>query len=224
MKAQADEVAEYKRIQADKRRNPDKYLKADYGDDYYDKLTRLKTDGVVPADLIASEMDERVASLQKKHEELAQSLEKKLADAQTQENERAKAQYLNQATEYAKANAEKYKAIAHFKEFGSVAAEIQNHFRATCKQDDEGNWLPGETLTPEKAADTVEKRIAGLAEQFRSYFAAETPKATTTPEAPKRQEPTRRREEEVPDRPLTDRERLLRAYAVGDREMASRQH
>lgn len=216
------EFEDWKKLREDRRRNPDKYLKADFGEDYYDKLTKLKVDGAPPADLIASEMDERMAKLQAQLDEKSKALDERLNQAQAQEARRAKEQYLASAKEHVKSNADKYKLIHRFEEFDSVAGEIERHFRATCKKDMDGNWLPGETLTAEQAADAIEKRIKDIAEKFRGYFEEEQKTKAPQPVATKRPEPTQRREQE--DAPITDADRWRRAMAVGEREMASRQH
>lgn len=239
-KSEAAEFEQWKQVQADKRRNPDKYLRADYGENYYDLITKLKVEGAVPADLIASEMDERFKSVEQKLAEKQAELDKKLSDYQAQELRAESQKYLDSAVAHAKANADKYKLLNHFGEADSVAREIQQHFAKTTKQLPDGSVEPGELLSPEAAAEAIEKRIADIAGKFKAYFEAEAAKTAPAPQkgksvsteftqfAPKRTEPTQRRESSTPTDgewtpPKNDRERLQRAYAAGEQHLASRQ-
>jgi len=222
-KAAEEKVAAYEKLHAERLRNPDKYLKAEYGEDYYDKVTRLRVDGIPPADLVASEVDDQVARIHKKLEETTSSFEKRLAERDAAEAQREKMNYLNGAIEYSKANPEKFKRINHFNEFNSIPQEIERHFQATSKQDADGTWQPGEILSHEKAAEVIEGRIKELGEQFRKYFALETPAAAPTARTdptPRRYDPSQSKDW-VP--PKNDAERWRRAMEAGERHLSSRQ-
>jgi hypothetical protein len=176
----AKEQAEYeqwKKAREDRRRNPSKYLTQDFGDDWYEKLTKYKLEGAPTGDLIASELDDREEKLRKLVEEKTAEPRKELEQLRAQLAQRQQQEFEASVVAKVKAQADKFPLVDAFAEHGSVLQEIRNHFKATTKQGPDGNWLPGEVLTPEDAAAKVEARIADIASKFEKYFEAKKAKA-----------------------------------------------
>ncbi len=227
------EFEEWKAMRADRKRNPAKYLQSDFGENWYDTLTKYKLEGAPTPDLIASEMDERFSGLRKELDERETKLLKRQDDMRAEELARSKAEYEASAVEHVKQNADKFPLIGLFGEYGSVPNEIEAHFRRTTKQNADGSWEPGEVLTAQQAAEVVEKRIEEIGKKFEEAKAKkQAAKPDGTPAAPtKRNEPPQRRTlstevtastggEWTP--PRDDNERMRRSFAAIDRVMADR--
>lgn len=234
-KAEQAEYEEWKKLKADKLRNPDKYLKADYGENYYDLITKLKVEGAPPADLIASEMDERFKSVEQRLAEKEAALEKRLQDIQAQEARKESDAYLSKAVDYVKSNAEKYEWLNFFGEQARVTEAIRAHYTKTAKRNADGSIEPGEVLSYEKAAEMLEKEISEIGEKFKKRFEERAAKAASDGKEKakpsiveaasftKRTEPTPRRESTNGEqRTRTERERWLASMKVGDDALASR--
>lgn len=176
-----EEYEQWKKLRDDRRRNPAKYLTQDFGDDWYDKLTKYRLEGAPTGDLIASELDEREAKLTKQLAEQKADFEKRLADLQATDAKRQQQEFESNLVAKVKAS-DKFPLIAHFSEHNAVLHEVREHFKATAKQGADGKWLPGEVLTPEDAAAKVEARLAEIASKFEKYFEAK--KANQQPAAP----------------------------------------
>lgn len=174
------EIAAKEALWAERNRNPVKFLQGVYGDDWYDKTTRFKVDGVPTGDLIASEMDARLSEIDKRLKERDEYWEGKLSERDSQADAQEKQAYEAHALEYVKGSADKYPLIHAFGVTENITNFIESHFGSTAKRDESGRIVePGELLTPEKAADMMEKLLADRVE------AAQKAKAPQTPAAPK---------------------------------------
>lgn len=222
---------EWERVQADRRRNPLKYLSREFGDDWYDKLTQIKLSGSPTADLVLSEVEENTSKLRDEFKSEAQKLREELAARDAAEAARAKAEYEAQAVAHVKQSADKYPLLNLFEQWDAVPAAIERHFIDTCKQDAEGNLLPGEMWTPEQAALALEKQMADVERKLLER------QKKTQPAAPQAQ-PADRLTSAPPRRTLStemtastggewtppkdDRERYARAMAAMDNALANR--
>jgi hypothetical protein len=220
--AQAQKFADWEKLEADRKRNPIKYFEKEYGENWRDVLARIQLDGTPPADLVASAMDERTAQLEKQLAEKNAALEKRIADFEVSEANRSKEAYLASCATHAKDNADKYPLLNHFGEFNSIRAEVERHFRATARQDFDGNWLPGETLSPEQASARVEEGIGKLRKAFQEFEAKQKPAAPkgTTPETRRSKPEPASSNDWTP--PKSEAERKARAFAAADQSLRER--
>lgn len=218
------ELDEWKKQREDRRRNPAKYLTAEYGPDWYDKLSKVQLSGGATPDLIASEVDDRVSASEKRAMERIAALEKQLADRDQQSVVQQRDAYLQDAISYVKSNAEKYPLIHDFEAQGNIAAFIQSHFEATKSVDERGEPVPGEVLTAEQAAEMMEKllaaRVAAVDKRRQLKQAAEKPNGAapqrTEVSAPRRNLSTDLTGTTSPDRPpaISEAERIRRAIGA----------
>lgn len=220
-----EEIAAYKREREDRRRNPAKYLAAEYGADWYDKLSKVRLDGAPTPDLIASEVDDKFAAAEKGWEEKFKALEKRYEERETQSAAREKQAYEARAVDYVKANAEKFPLIHAFEVADNITGVIEYHFHETAKQDEDGNWTPGEVWTPEQAAAEMEKALTAKVEAADKARAAVKAKTQAqNPTTHRSETPQRRslstdlggtsRQDRPP--PMTEADRMKRAMAAID--------
>lgn len=225
--AAAKEKAEYeawKREREDRRLNPAKYMTAEYGENWYDKLTEVKLNGTPTPDLIASELEAKVSAVRQEMEER----EKKLRAEQDEwrqglteaEATRAKQEYEAGVLAHIKANEVKYPLVTAFGEHQSVLRAIEEHWNATAKQGADGQWQ-GELLTAEQASDLIEKRIDQIAEKLVALKSGAQPSSTPAPKPPATPAAKRNDTPQRPAQPTSpvapakdDRERLARAKAA----------
>lgn len=228
---QSQEFNAWKATQADKLRNPLKYVEADYGPEWYDKLTQVKLTGVSTPDLLASELEEREKRLNSTFDEREAKLRKELDDFKASQDNAAREEYVQAAVAHVKADKDKYFWLNEFAEYGQVPAEIERHFIATAIQNPDGSIEPGEILSAEEAGGVIEKRITELVERAKAAEArreaAKAPKpAPTSREAPHRRTLTNDlTATSAPASPaMNDAERKKRAFAAWDAVQANRQH
>lgn len=219
VKTQAQEFEAWKKLQTDKRRNPAKYLEADYGPQWFETVNRAKLEGgTATPELLASELDFRESRIQEQLKKQAEDFTKQLDARDAKEAQAAKAAYDAEAEGYLTSNLDKYPGIKAAGWKTHIAAYIQNHYEETCRKDESGQWVSGELLSPEAAAQGMEKYLRQIHESFK---AAEAPQAATKPAVPARrtEAPTQRRtlsndmaqDTGVPTPPRDDRERMKRA-------------
>lgn len=184
-----EEFAAWRKSRDDVRLNPAKYLESEFGPAWYDKLTEVKINGTPPTDIIASELETRMSAMRKEMEEREAKWRKDLEERDVKlteaEAKRAQDAHASSVLDYVRTNAEKYPLIAEFKEEGTVLRAIKEHWEATAKQDEEGNW-EGEVLTAEQACVLIEKRIDEIAERavkLKTASASKTVPAPTKPPA-----------------------------------------
>lgn len=179
--------AELSSIEDMKRRNPLSYLEKIYGPEWYDLISKAKLDGVPPPQLIAAEVQEQVSAVRK---ETAAELEKLRKESAEQlrtisdaEAKREEARVYSDADSYLLANDSKYPHIFAEADAQGVKATlryfIRAHFDSTTRQDEiTGEYLPGELLSPQQAADSLEKLFAGSHEKRLKRL---QPQKATTP-------------------------------------------
>lgn len=215
---------------ADRKRNPAKYLQADYGENWYDKLSQVKLSGSPPAELIASELDDRSKSWEAKLSELDAKWAKKWEERDQVDAQRSKEAEEHAALSYVTSNAEKYPLVHAFEVQGNINAVIEAHFNATCTRDEvTGEVVPGEMWTAEQAATEMEKH---LSEKYQKVALAKQPKASPPPVAsvaPRVSTPQRRTlstdmsaASPTWTPPKDDRERAQRAEAAWNAQKAAR--
>lgn len=227
-KAKAEAEA-YRKEREDRFRNPAKYLKADYGEDWYDKLSKVQLDGVPPAGLIASEVDEKFGALKKELEDYKAQVAKERETERAQTAQREKEAYEAQAISYIRGAAEKFPLVHAFGLTDNITAVIQAHFDSTTRENEAGELVPGEVLTFEEAAKRME---AHLTEKLAAAEKLRAPKAPPPqsagngkpPEAPRRTLSTQLTGSSPPTPPVrveTEAERRRRALAAGEAAAAA---
>lgn len=218
------ELEEYRQLRADRLRNPGKYLTKDYGDDWYNKLTKYQLEGAPPADLIASELDERTSQIRKETTTEVDKLRNELKQRDADEAVRAKREYEQGAIQFAKSSPDKFPLINEFKEYGTIPGVIAQHYQESAAKGKPELW------SHEEACAEVEKRLATVESLFEARFKKKHG-IKDAPAAPaKRNEPPQRRtlsndmtapsEDWTP--PKDDRERMARVNARLDAMAAAR--
>jgi hypothetical protein len=223
------EYEDWQAYQADKKRNPGKYLEREYGENWYDTLTKVKVEGSPTGDLIASEMDERLSAFDKKLKERELAVEKRFEELQTKEQERERQAFHSEVLSHVEKSFEKFPSVEAFWDDPSVRKsitfEIDKHFHENQRAILDGEM---QLLTAEEAASIVDKRLDAIGEKFVAARSKKQPPATQAQaeQQPKRSEPPQRRSlstdmtatsgtEWVP--PKDDKERLERARAAWER-------
>jgi|SRR6185295_15067122 len=164
-KVQAAERERLDRLNADKKREKDeearkrdplKRLQADFGDDWYDTVTKLKAGAVTPG-AVSSSIADVEQRLEAKFADREKALRAELAEVKARDFDRQRQDYLRGATEHAKANPDKYKLLHKYKQLDDLPGFIDGHFQQTSKRDADGNFVPGELWSPEQAAAKLEE-------------------------------------------------------------------
>lgn len=226
--AREAKLKDWEAQQADQKRNPAKYLQAAYGENWYDKLSQVKLSGSPPAELIASELDDRSKSWESKLSELDAKWAKKWEERDAQDAQRSREAEAHAALSYITSNAEKYPLVHAFEVAGNINGVIEAHFNATCSRDEvTGETVPGEMWTPEQAADQMEKH---LSERYQKVALAKKPTAPTAAVVPPRVSTPQRRTLSTDmsaaspswTPPKDDRERQQRAEAAWKAVQAAR--
>lgn len=229
--AREAKLKDWEAREADKKRNPAKYLAQDYGADWYDKLSQVKLSGGSTPDLIASEVDDRVASLEKKLAAQAEDFERKLTDRDSRAAEQTRADYEAGAIHHVKSNPDKYPLVHAFEVVGNIPAVIRSHFDATCSMDEKGRPVAGEVWTAEQAALEMEKALSLRVAAATKANAPPAAKPNIAVDA-QRTSPTQRRTLSTEltgsstgkaDAAQNEAERKARATAAWDRVVAARQ-
>jgi len=225
------ELETWKKEQADRKRNPAKYLERDFGKEWFDTINRIRLEGgKATPDLVASELDERVGSVEAKMqkeidalkaERIAEKAEAKQKEAQTW-RQNWEAETLGQIE---KAQ-DKYKLLTTFmkdKDFGDgikrdLMSVFEAHFNETQKTDEEtGEPLPGQLLTADEGADRMEKKLKAIYGLMQKTLSP-TPPTASSDTKPRRSLTTDLSATQTSNRPppTTDAERMKRALAKFD--------
>jgi hypothetical protein len=127
-------------------------LQAEYGDDWYDVVTKAKTGTVAPAHVSAA-LSEHEQGLKSYIDEQLKPLREENAQLKRESAERTRQEYAAKAAAYAKENAAKYELVNRYKQADNLGPFIESHYGAT-----------GEVWTHEQAAAELEKYWAGVRE------------------------------------------------------------
>lgn len=204
--------------------NPGRVLQEQFGEDWYEKLSRVKLGGgQVTPELVAQSMDEKLESFRR---------EQAAKDAKAAEaaHQRELQRFRAEAEGFAKSKSDDYELINLHGSHAEVHKLIEQHYRETTKFDDEGRVLQeGELLSLKQAADKVEARLEEMVKKSQSAkkFQAKT---SQPPAVPERKDTQHRRATlsndmtattpSAPPPAKTDEERRERAFAAWDRERA----
>ncbi len=215
-KAEKAEFEEWKSARARSKTHPGDFLKKEYGDDWYDKLTEFKlSGGKVTPELLAEEVNAKFADLEKRQEEKSRKqLEEQKANA-LKEEERLLANFQNEVSEFVKA-APEYELINGLDAQHLVAARIKTEHDKT-----------GKLLSYKEAADLVEQDLENRTAKTKKFQRPQVENQSTA----KRNDPTQRRtlsndmsgtSASASPPPMNDAERKKRALAAMDAVLARR--
>lgn len=202
---------------ADRRRNPEKYLSQDYGENWYEELSKYKLNGVPTAGLIQSEVDDRVGALQKQLDEQKAAFENRFKEEKQAENLRKEQEYLDSATAHVEGNAEKYPLIHSYGVTKNVAKMIADAWYRPAEGQE------SKVLTAEQAAMALEEQLTASHERATKAKQAKEEAAKPPPVAPGKPNAFPRRtlsndmtaSSAAPSTPpLNDAERMKRAIAA----------
>lgn len=188
-------LAELEKLDAQAKMNPEAFLKAKFGDDWYDHVVKTKLNGGVPtADVLASEIakvEERVEAKWKAREE---ELAKTQAAARDQSIAAARRGLQSEAATFWKTAATEFPVLEGLGDAARVASllaeRIEVNYNSTIERDEEGQIVrDGQILTLKQAAEALENQILALSERAVAapkYAERFKPKVTPNVEQPSR--------------------------------------
>lgn len=213
-----DEHSAWKTAHESRLRDPEAFLKQDFGEGWYDKLTEYKLNGgKVTPELVSAQVDERFAALTKQQEdERAKVVEDEKTRAAT-EHQQAWQKFQDDTKTFVDSKPDEYELINLHGAHASVVAVIEKTYADT-----------GRVLEAKEAADQVEKyleeQIQKSLETKKWKSKAKLPPAV--PGAEKRPESAQPRTltnahgavstPPPPSGPSTEAERMARAIAAGE--------
>lgn len=223
--AQQAEYTSWKAARESRLRDPDAFLRQDFGEGWYDKLTEYKLNGgKVTPELVSAQVDERFAALTKQQDdERAKALDAEKARTAA-EQQQAWQKFQEDTKGFVESKPDDYELINLHGAHASVVAVIEKTYADT-----------GRVLDAKEAADQVEKY---LEEQIQKSLETKKwkSKAQLPPAAPgaeKRPESAQPRTltnahaaittPPPPSGPLTEAERMARAIAAGEAVRKARQ-
>lgn len=192
--AKLSEYEQLKKLQSQAKMNKAAFLKATFGDDWYDQIVAERVSGGAPtADTVALEVE-------KVREEFAKKLEEQRADYEKQQRETQRRQietelrtFNLQAVEFAKASAKDYPIFETLGNDEQVASAIVQRIRAehdkTIKRDEETGavLVAGKVLSMKEAAELIESDLIAIAEKaagaekYRARLTEKFKPATVSP-------------------------------------------
>lgn len=235
--ADLKEVAEYKRLREDRKRNPTKYLQQDWGEDWHETINRIRLEGgKATPELVASEVEDKVGGVKSEMEKKLAALEAKLAEKDKEAQAKEAQAWRNnwEASLFGDIEklSDKHKAVnallkdpkigQGFK--ADILSTIEGHFQETSKTDEEtGEQIPGELLTADAAAERMETRLKDLYAVLHKALSP-TPQQAAPDARPRRSLTTDLTATQTSIRPsaTTDAERMQRALAKLDEIEAQR--
>lgn len=163
------------KAQREAKLNPIDFMKATYGDGWYDVIVEAKMSGVPPANVIASEIAKVREEVTKQFtdRDAANAEANKAAAVKREQTARRELAY--EAQEFWKANEKEYPI---FRRLGDAAAiantlaqRIETEYHRTSRRDATTGELlaQGRVITHKEAADLVESEILGLAEEAAAH-------------------------------------------------------
>jgi hypothetical protein len=145
----ADKARE--REQEEQRKKPlHQRLQAEYGDEWYDVVTKAKAGTVAPA-AVSAALDEREQGIKAYVEEQLKPLKEDNERLRRESAERTKQDFAAKAESFVKENAAKFDLVNRYKQAGNLGGFIEGHYNLT-----------GELWTPEQGAAELEKYWAGV--------------------------------------------------------------
>lgn len=210
-----EKAAALEKLQQERIRNPLRVVETLFGKNWHDDLGKLKTGGVTP-ELVGTQISEAQTATETRLKSLEASLTKQIEELRLAQVEREREDAHRQARGYAESNKDKFPLIHHFGVLDTLGPMIEQHAELTRRAGKPELW------TPEQAAIEVEKYYATMLEKAKEYLGRSNPSAPPGPG----QQP---RLSVIPDpkeaqkEPLTDDERMQRAFAAWNAVKAAQQ-
>lgn len=166
--------AEQKKLDAQAKLNKSAFLKAKFGDDWYDQVTQERISGGAPtADTVGLEVERAKEELRKEFEEREQKrleTERQTQQAQAQAELR---DFHRSAADFAKANLKDFPVLEGLGDEQAIGATLVQRIRAehdrTTVRDESGAITQrGRVLTMKEAAEAVENDLVAIAERAAS--------------------------------------------------------
>lgn len=168
--------AEQERLDSQAKLNKAAFLRAKFGDDWYDQIVQEKLNGGAPtADTVALEVARVEEKLEKKFQEREEERIKAQQEAQNREIQAELRAFAGRAVDFVKTNLKDYPI---FKKLGSEEAIgnqlvqiIRNEHDRTIQRDQETGAVlsPGHVLSLKEAADALEAYHVGVAEEAAAH-------------------------------------------------------
>lgn len=173
-------LAERDRLDAQAKLNKSAFLKAKFGDDWYEQVTQERLNGGAPtAETVALAIEQAQEKLRKELADQAEGARKASEQAATKQLDDARASLQQEATTFLETSAKEYPifdGIAPTAVAQAIAQHIEGEFNRT-----------GKVLTTKEAADALEahevsraERLAGL-DKYRERLTAKLKPALTVP-------------------------------------------
>ncbi len=161
---------EQERLESQAKLNKSAYLRAKFGDDWYEQILQEKANGGAPtADTVAYEVERVREEFSKKFEEHTKSQQEAQQRAQEEQVQASLRAFGDEAVSFAKANLKDYPIFERLGGEEQVGAAIVARIRAehdrSLKRDEEGRVISkGKVLTMKEAADAIEADLIAIAE------------------------------------------------------------
>lgn len=224
----AIETADYQRwklAKAQRLVNPEAYLKEDFGEGWYDKLTEYRLNGgKTTPEFVAASVDERLAAFEKKQADERAATEKAATEAAQKAHQEAWQKFQDDTAAFVKGQPDAYELINAYGLQGRVVAVIQETYEKTLAETGTGR-----ILNAKEAADLVEADLLDRSTKAKKLTKAPPP-PNGEPKPPTSAQPrtltsalTAITTPPAPEGPLTEDERMQRAIAKGEAVRKARQ-
>lgn len=167
--------ADQERVEQQAKLNKSAFLKAKFGEDWYEQIMAEKTNGGAPtADTVALEVARVREEMEQRFEAYKAEQEKASKEAQTRHVQAELKAFTDSARDFAKANVKDYPIFERLGGEQQVAQAIVSRIRAehdrTSGRDEDGNHVPGKVLTFKEAADALESDMIAIAESAHDKY------------------------------------------------------
>lgn len=155
--------------------NPLAALEKRLGPNAFERLSEMKANGTMPADMIAEQIERMRGEVEAKFTAQEQARKDAAVNEAKANSERARRQLTSEAREFYKGALKDYPIFAKFGDEATVAAtlaqRIEAEFHRTTQRDPEtGETLRlGKVMTVREAADLIEGELLGIAEEAAAH-------------------------------------------------------
>lgn len=163
--AEAADYQRWKLAKAQRLVNPEPYLKEDFGEGWYDKLTEYKLAGAKPTpEFVAASVDEKLAAFEARQKAERDAQAKADADAATAARAEAWEKFQADTSEFVKAQPDDYELINLYDAHARVIAVVVETYEKT-----------GRVLQAKEAADLVEADLLERSNKSKKLKATPPP-------------------------------------------------
>lgn len=163
--SEREKLAAYEKRLQQAKLNPEPLFKEVFGDNWYEKATEFRLNGVAPSDAIASELEKMREEFNEKLKGLDTQKAQQAEQAAKQQVERARQSLVAEAGQWLETQGKDYPAL--FDEFNDpktlqhvLAQHIEQTFHATTQRDESGEVIrQGKVMTAKEAAEDLENHL-----------------------------------------------------------------